>query len=323
MIDWNEAAEDFFEHEKSLSRHPNSVKRKRSEIKWLFSWLRERGHSDLAMIAEKDLVSCLAYLKNERKLATSTLASAASMMRTFFRYLEHAEIIPFSPARALPAPKRRYGLPKAVLTHEEIKRLLDSTPPKSLRSLRDRAILELMYSSALRRAEVHHLDLNDLDIQNRRVHIREGKGLKDRVIPIGKTAIEWVERYLTEGRPGFDPTADQLAVFLTPGGHRICASAVGVIVISASKRAGIERRVTSHCLRHTAASHLMWAGASLQEVCEFLGHASVHVTAGYCRVGKWGAWKKEVVEEQAPAQPAPAAPVASKEAQPLAASVCP
>lgn len=153
-------------------------------------------------------------------------------------------------------------LPKAVLTYEETKKFLEATPPSTPKNLRDRTILELMYSTALRIPEIQRLNLSDIDIQNRKIRIKDDRRAEVWFVPVGETAIAWIERYLAEARSCFRPAPDQKALFLTSWGERLCTSAVARRVLAAQKRAGIERKGTAYFLRRAAVNHMMQAGVN-------------------------------------------------------------
>ena len=272
----------FLEDERVRHRSALTRDRKRTQLGIFFRWLMARGTPDLAKVREADLVEYLAG----RCVGRAGVADAASCLRTFFRFLRHERNYPQDPGAGLETPGPRRRLPRDVMTYAEVRRFLEAVRPRRVEGLRDRAILELLYSSGLRRSEVVNLNLGEVDLVSRTVFVRDGKGGKDRVVPVGKTAAEWLARYLEVGRPRIDPPPEVEAVFVSLLRHRISPTVVDGAVRKARKWAGITRKVTPHSLRATCASHLLWEGANLREIAEFLGHNRVYSTARYCAPGE-------------------------------------
>lgn len=279
----NRELEDFLEDCKIRGRAKGTIVRKRIELKSLSTWMKNKELC-LDAITRTDLISYLAYMKNDRGVSNVTLSTIASGIRRFFAYLAKNGRIVRDVSAGLPGPKRDAAGPFNVMTYAEVRRLLDNTVPKNPTLSRDRAILELMYSSALRRSEVAQLDVGHVDFLERKVHVYLGKGKKDRVVPVGKEAIEHLKTYYNNGRPLFRPKLGVNAMFLTKFGAQLMKYSVRDVVIRAKKRANIARQITPHTLRHSSASHLMWEGASLREISAFLGHNNLKTTTRYCHL---------------------------------------
>jgi integrase/recombinase XerC len=221
-----------------------------------------------------------------RKNKKSSIARKISTLRSFFRYLIREQVIPFNPAKSVSTPKVEKTLP-TTLTVDEAFRLMES--PKSIlekssdaskeNALRDRAILELLYSSGLRVSELVGLNLNQLDLDLGSVRVM-GKGRKERIVPVGVKAIEAAKAYLEErgALKGDDP------IFVNSFGGRLTARSVGRLVKKYTRHSGIFRKVSPHSLRHTFATHLLDAGADIREIQEMLGHASLSTTQVYTHV---------------------------------------
>ena len=183
------------------------------------------------------------------------------------------------------AARRSPPIPKSVLTIAEVERLLE-TPSEGTLGLRDRAILETLYSTGLRRSELCHLDLYDLDFCSGAVLVREGKGRRDRVVPIGATALRALRRYFRESRPRLLGREGEAAVFLVSiTRRRLYPKTLNSIVSKHGEAAGFGKRVTPHLLRHTCLTHLLQGGASSEDVRAILGHVSVGTTHIYTHVG--------------------------------------
>jgi integrase/recombinase XerC len=227
----------------------------------------------------------LSYL--HRKNKKSSIARKISTLRSFFKYLVREQMISSNPAKSVSSPKVEKTLP-TTLTVDEAFRLMES--PQSIpekpspegsreKSLRDQAILELLYSSGLRVSELVGLNSNQLDLDLGIVRVM-GKGRKERIVPVGGKAIKVLKTYLEErGRvEGEEP------IFINSRGGRLTARSVGRLIKKYSRHSGIFRRVSPHSLRHTFATHLLDAGADIREIQEMLGHSSLSTTQRYTHV---------------------------------------
>jgi len=213
-----------------------------------------------------------------------TLAAEVSVLRSLFGWLTQRRVLLFDPAEALTLGRYTSPLPKAVLTEAEVTALLEAPGSDDL-GLRDRAILETLYSTGLRRAEVCNLDLFDVDSEGGTVRVRNGKGGRDRIVPIGTHALTALRRYLRQARPGLVATPKQPALFVAAiTRRRLSVKTLNLIVRKYADAACLGKRVTPHVLRHTCATHLLQGGADVRHVQLILGHASVATTQIYTRV---------------------------------------
>jgi integrase/recombinase XerC len=216
-----------------------------------------------------------------RGLKPASLGRKLAALRSFFRFLNREGLLRGNPARPLPAPARSKALPP-VLTVDEAFRLLESPggPPRS--PLRDRAMLELLYSSGLRVSELAGLNLEDLDLRGGTVRVL-GKGRKERLVPVGSKAGLALARYIAEERDG--GRAGEAPVFLNlRDGGRLTARSVHRLLKGRVRRQGWEKRISPHTLRHSFATHLLGAGADLRAIQEMLGHRSLSTTQRYTRL---------------------------------------
>lgn len=219
-----------------------------------------------------------------KPLSRTTLAAAFSVLRSFGAWLEERDLVMTNPAGTLRADRRAPEPQKPIPTVAEVLRLLE-TPDNGPLGLRDRAILETLYSTGLRRSELCALDLYDIDFCNATVMVRQGKGRKDRLVPIGAMALCALRLYLKQVRPGLLPAGFEPAVFLASiTRRRLGPKTLNRIVQVHSEHAGLGRRVTPHLLRHACATHLLQGGASSSDVQAILGHASIAATPTYMRV---------------------------------------
>ena len=234
----------------------------------------------LAHITKEEIVRHLAQEKEQRR-APTTMARKLSSLRAFFHFLTAEGVIKDNPTVVLASPALPHKLP-AILSAEEVARLVESPDLASPAGLRDRAMLELLYGSGLRISEAVAVNLGDLDLAAGILRC-SGKGSKERMLPLSGQAIRWLERYRQDVRPGWAAPGTQ-ALFLTPGGGRITRQAVWYQVKRYAAQAGIAKRLSPHLLRHSFATHLLENGADLRMVQELLGHADIATTQIYTHV---------------------------------------
>lgn len=272
--------EAFLEHlsyERGSSDH--TIRSYRVDLDDFLGFLEEKG---LPLAPEGlDHLHLRLYLGQlaRRGLKRSSISRRLSAIRSFFRYLKREGLIKCNPARLVSTPKFTKGLPR-WLTVEEAFSLVEAPPQVDAKGIRDRAILELLYSSGLRVGELVGLDLGDVDLQEGLVRVL-GKGGKERLIPVGSKACEALRLYL-KVRGEFGPKED--ALFLNRWGRRLSARSVGKIVKEYALRGGVLKPVTPHLLRHTFATHMLDGGADLRAIQELLGHARLSTTQRYTHV---------------------------------------
>ena len=215
-------------------------------------------------------------------LAPSTIARRVSAVRTYFRHLGLIGARDDNPAAALVMPRRPRKLPRA-LSPAETERLIDAATGSTPRTLRDRALVELLYGAGLRVSEAVGLEKNGVDLEERIVRAF-GKGGKERLVPLGRPAAEAVRRYLALGRPHLDRRY-RPELFLNARGGPLTRAGAFLILRKLAERAGLEpERVHPHLLRHSFATHLLEGGADLRSVQEMLGHADLGTTERYTHI---------------------------------------
>ena len=178
-------------------------------------------------------------------------------------------------------PRTEHRLPKAVLSPAEIERVMLVPDVKRPFGLRDRAILEVFYSTGVRRTELCNLDLTDLDFENGLLCVRQGKGKKDRYVPIGKRALAWVKAFLQEGRPRLGSQQDPLALFIGAQGRRMVPGRLAGHVGLLARQAKLGKSGSCHLFRHSFATSLMNNGCDLRHIQTMLGHVKLETTAIY------------------------------------------
>jgi integrase/recombinase XerC/integrase/recombinase XerD len=241
-------------------------------------WAGDRGPSDLR---HRDVRRYAAGLSSAGA-APATVARKLAAIRGLFDFLVRTERVGQNPADLVSSPKREEKLPR-VLSAEQVRSLLEGIPAHTPLELRDRAMLELAYSSGLRCEEIINLDLGALDFETEQLRVL-GKGSKERLLPVGEPAQRALRRYVERGRHALAADPRQRALFLSKSGRRLSNSDVtrrlGLWVREAALAAG----VSPHSLRHSFATHLLEGGADLRVIQELLGHASISTTQVYTRV---------------------------------------
>lgn len=249
--------------------------------------LTRAGVSDFRLITEAEVTAFGAALREgddeHPPLAASSAARALVAVRGLHRFAHLEGITEDDPARAVRPPAAGKRLPKA-LPVEDVLRLLNMPPAEGERALRDRALLELLYSTGARISEAVGLDLDDVDAGERTV-LLDGKGGKQRLVPIGKPAVAALETYLVRARPALAGRGrGSAALFLNARGSRLSRQSAWQVLKTTAERAGISASVSPHTLRHSFATHLLEGGADVRVVQELLGHASVTTTQVYTLV---------------------------------------
>ncbi|MFH7326467.1 tyrosine recombinase XerC [Desulfurivibrio sp. C05AmB] len=240
----------------------------------------DRGFGPVSAVADLDArrVRAFVYSLHGRN-KSSSVARKLSALRTFFRYLVKNGIIKTDPAAAIAAPKSEGYLP-TVLSVDEVFSLLEMPGPADTFAARDRAVLEMLYSSGMRVAELAALNLDQVDLDQGMVRVR-GKGNKERLVPLGTPALGSLEAYLPQRESLLRAGGDRQALFVNARGGRLTTRSIERLVKMYAERAGIPARVSPHALRHSFATHLLEMGADLRTVQELLGHASLSTTQRY------------------------------------------
>ncbi len=267
--------------EKGLSANTISAY-KRDLLK--FDEFARKRKLTLESVGRDDLVDFLAGLYR-LKLESRTVARQLVTLRNFFRFAQIQELIPEDPSINLESPKIRRHLP-GYLRLEEVEKLLEQPDSKTPMGLRDRAMLEVLYSTGLRVSELTSLGVNDLDTKVGCVRCI-GKGDKERIVPVGKKALGMVDKYLREGRPQLLRNAKASsgpALFINRRGVALSRVGVWKILSAYGRRAGLRVALTPHMLRHSFATHLLERGADLRSVQLMLGHADISTTQIYTHV---------------------------------------
>ena len=258
-------------------RAPRTVDAYRRDLADLSLFLGKRP----ADATEEEIKAWLADLRG-RGQAPSSVARRAAAARAFYRHLVLLGARSENPAADVDLPRRRSRLPR-TLSPAEVERLIDAANGTTPRSLRDRALVELLYGAGLRVSEAVGLERGGIDLENRLVRC-VGKGDKERIVPLGREGVEALRRYLSRGRPYLD-RRHRPELFLNAQGGALTRAGAFLILRKLAEKAGLDpQRVHPHILRHSFATHLLEGGADLRSVQEMLGHADLGTTELYTHV---------------------------------------
>lgn len=250
------------------------------DLRLLMKSLQLKADEELLQVSRQQLIAYLVRLKQEGS-AASTVARKLASIKAFYRFLTAERYIRRNPAEVLEAASRGLHLPK-VLSVQEVERLLDEPNLGSLDGYRDKTMLELLYATGMRVSELVNVPVKNVDMKMQYVIVM-GKGSKERMLPLGRTALHYLEHYLSVVRPqllhGKPDAAAEL--FVTGWGGPMTRERFYEIIVAYGKSAGISKRVTPHMLRHSFATHLLNNGTDLRIVQELLGHADISTTQIY------------------------------------------
>lgn len=282
-------AVEFLEHERVKGYSLRTVQGHDYWLSRFIDWCEERGVVSVHDVTRAVLVRFQRFLFYFRKVNGRAMGFEAQkgclvVVKALFRFLTKTGAIPANPAADLELPRAGLKLPKHVLTVAEVEAVMRGVDLEAEHGIRDRAILEVLYSTGIRRLEVCGLKVFDIDDERGVLTVRQGKGRKDRVVPIGERALSWVKKYQDEGRPKVAIEPDDGWLFLNEDGEPIGLSWLSQIVSGYVDRANLGKRGSCHLFRHTMATLLLEGGADIRFIQEILGHASLETTQVYTRV---------------------------------------
>ena len=258
-------------------------------LRYFRVYCEQIGVTQARQVTRAVMINYQSYLYHYRKedgkaLTIGTQKAWLSCVTAFFSWLTREGLALYNPASDLELPRREVRLPKIILNAAEVEAILNVPDLSTPMGIRDRAILETLYSTGIRRQELCNLRLGDLDYDRGLVRIEQGKGHKDRYVPIGDRAVQWIEKYLLEVRPRLCPSLNEQAIFLNTLGTRMNANRFGSQVHGIIRRAGIGKSGSCHLFRHTFATLLLENGCDVRYVQEMLGHSKMETTAVYTHV---------------------------------------
>ncbi len=217
-------------------------------------------------------------------LAIRSQSQLLAVAKNFTKYLKDEEYLLSDPGEKIQLPRKPKRLPKVILSSTEMRQLMKGPDLRSNNGFRNRIVLEVLYDTGIRRAEMAGIKTRDLDLDGGYIHIRSGKGDKDRVVPLSTRVSDLVRSYLLSVRPSFIQGKDHGFLILNRWGERMNAHGIWAIVKRCSVQAGIKKNISTHTFRHTCATHMMKHGAPVRHVQELLGHESLESTQIYTKV---------------------------------------
>jgi integrase/recombinase XerC len=267
--------------EKNASSH--TIANYGREIRQCLGFLEQEGIQSWSEVDRLVLRRYLAWL-NSQGYVKAIVARRLSELRSFGRFLLREDIVRVNPFRAVVSPKLPKRLPKAI-SIADAEALLNAPDTTSPRGLRDRAILDVLYSGGVRVSELAGLNLSGLDVGRKELRVW-GKGAKERIVLLGQPAVSALEAYIERARPELLHNTATNALFLNRSGTRLTTRSVMNLLQKYSRMAGLQKWVTPHTLRHTFATHLLDGGADLRSVQELLGHALLTTTQVYTHISQ-------------------------------------
>ncbi len=275
-----EAFIDYLRVEKGLST--NSIAAYSRDLKKYLKHLRKEGLADLRGVVRKNITDFLFHLR--RKISPISIARVLSSIKSFHKFLLREKITSQDPSDLIEAPKLEKKIPN-FLTFDEVVKLLKAPNLKKLQGIREKAILELIYATGLRVSELAKLNITDVNLDVGFIKCK-GKGSKERIVPLGKSANHFLQKYLKEARGKLLGKRVSSYLFLVQGGRVISRQSVWKMIKKLVRKVKIKKTVSPHTLRHSFATHLLERGADLRSVQEMLGHASITTTQVYTHVNQ-------------------------------------
>ncbi len=284
--------EDHFEWMLVTGYSASTVSARRQHIRRFIRWADERGLSDPREITKPMLERYQRYLYYYRKMEGGQAGEPLTIgmqyqylapLKTWFRWMSREHHILANPAADLDLPRQPKRLPRSTPTVQEVEAILAQADPGTVQGLRDRALLELLYATGLRRMELAGAALYDVDLTRGVLWVRYGKGGRQRVVPLGERACAWLDKYLSEARPEL-LAADSKALFVNDYGEPVHADFISGKVKRYMEFAGVEKVGSAHLLRHACATHMLEGGADIRFIQEMLGHANIETTQIYTHV---------------------------------------
>ena len=279
----------YLEHLGTRGYRPMGIATAQRYIRDFIGWCQERGVNHPSQVSRQVVERYQRWLYHYRKKDGTPLSIAGQRcklvpLRGYFRWLTRQGEIPANPAADMELPRKLKRLPRVVLTELEAERVMAAVDGSSIIGMRDRAMLELLYATGMRRTEIARLQVGDVEPERGVVLIREGKGGKDRLLPIGERALYWLTQYLEQARPQIAWNADDKTLFLGREGKPLSPVWLSTVIAKRVDAAKIGKRGGCHLWRHTMATLMLEGGADIRFIQAMLGHAEISTTQIYTQV---------------------------------------
>ena len=290
---------DYLEKQSPYQRL--SIALKKTVMRFFVAWAKQESlfEMPLSSLGKKELDDYYLYLNEYRKLGAKIISihyrrSLILGIQQFFKWLHHQGHILFNPALHLEIPRQPKNLSRRILTYKQVQSVLDQPDIRTKIGIRDKAILELLYASGIRRTELLNLNVDEIDLSRELIYVRQGKGGKDRIIPLGKSASECIKKYLNDARRLWLKDQQNRSLFISIRGNALNSSNLNMSVKKYINQAGIDKPGSCHLIRHSMATHMLEKGCDVRYVQEMLGHSHISSTQAYTHVSM--AKLKEVYE---------------------------
>ncbi len=279
----------YLHHLKMVGCAKTTIKGNKYALKAFVRFLDEMYINELTELCRDVLLEYqqeLAYRLTSKgtPLTLRSQAYALGVVKGFCRYLNDEEYLLTDPAAKITLPKKPRLLPKIIMDSEEVSKLLSTPDMRSNKGYRNRIVLEVLYDTAIRAAEMAAVQVKDLDLAGGYLTIRSGKGAKDRVVPVSNRVCNMIQEYLLMIRPELLKGEDDGALILNRWGKQMTPNAVWAIVKRCVHHAGIKKNISTHTFRHSCATHMLRNGAPIRQIQELLGHESLESTQIYTKV---------------------------------------
>jgi integrase/recombinase XerD len=279
----------YLEHLRVRNFSDQTVYGRGKMLRYFRKFCEQLGLTQARQITRAVILNYQGHLFHYRKadgtaLTIGTQKAWITAVASFFSWLTRESLVLYNPASDLELPRKELRLPKSVLNAHEVEAVMNVPDLDAPLGIRDRAILETLYSTGLRRTELCQLNQGDVDFDRGVVRVEQGKGKKDRYAPIGERALKWVEKYLVEVRPALCPALNEPALFLNMLGARMNPNRLGSQVHEIISASGIGKKGSCHLFRHSFATLLLENGCDVRYVQEMLGHSKLETTAVYTHV---------------------------------------
>jgi integrase/recombinase XerD len=273
----------------ATGRSPHTVRGAKSAFKALVAFLGSVGVENIEQVTHDALLryrEALSWHLTDKgtPLTARSQSELLGHLRAFCRWMVAQDWLVSDPSKRIPNPRKPQQLPKAILDEAKVEHILAQPDLRTARGYRDRVILEVLYSSGIRREEAAHLRLEDVDTEHGFLIVREGKNRKDRAVPIGTSVCVLLQTYIVGVRKDWLGADRDRHLFLNRFGRGMGPNAVWHVVHKYARIANIDRAVSTHTFRHSCATHMLRAGAPIRHLQEMLGHASIETTQIYTRV---------------------------------------
>lgn len=272
---------------RGFSEH--TIRTQRGHLRRFIAWCDERGVTKPSEITRPMMERYQRFLFHYRKpdgapLTIGSQITALACVRAWFRWMARENHVLYNPAADLELPREPMALPKTILSVVQVEQVMNQADARTPIGVRDRAIMETFYSSGIRRMELMNLKLYDVDTERGTVMVRQGKGGRDRLVPLGERASRWIEKYLAEVRSELATAEDERSLFLDEFGRPVSDRYLGDLVRRYLENTGIATRGSCHVFRHAMATHMLENGADIRFIQVMLGHANLETTQIYTRV---------------------------------------